>query len=42
MTVVIGLMPQPFVSFTTTAAQQLLEPEAYIRTVLGDATGGAP
>ena len=35
MTVLIGVMPEPFVTFATTAAQQLLEPEAYIRTVLG-------
>ena len=34
MTVVIGLFPQPFVDFATVAAEQLLDPSAYIATVL--------
>ncbi|WP_112311004.1 Na+/H+ antiporter subunit D [Pseudogemmobacter bohemicus] len=36
MTLVIGLMPQPFLSFATRAAGQLLDPAAYIHAVLGD------
>ena len=39
MTVLIGLAPQPFISFATTAAHQLLDPSAYVGTVLH---GGAP
>ncbi|WP_114964411.1 Na+/H+ antiporter subunit D [Alkalilacustris brevis] len=35
MTVVIGLMPEPFVQFAEIAAMQLLEPDAYVTTVLG-------
>lgn len=35
MTCVIGLYPDPFVNFAETAAQQLLDPSAYIQTVLG-------
>lgn len=35
MTVLIGLFPKPFLDFATTAADQLLEPAAYIDTVLG-------
>lgn len=39
MTVLIGLFPEPFVAFATTGAEQLLDPSAYIATVLG---GDAP
>lgn len=39
MTVLIGLFPQPFVTYATTAATQLLTPTDYITTVLH---GGAP
>lgn len=39
MTVLIGLFPEPFVTFATTGAEQLLDPSAYISTVLG---GDAP
>ncbi|MEL6646552.1 MAG: Na+/H+ antiporter subunit D [Pseudomonadota bacterium] len=35
LTIVIGLFPQPFLSFAETSAAQLLEPTAYIETVLG-------
>ncbi|MEP2782714.1 MAG: Na+/H+ antiporter subunit D [Pseudoruegeria sp.] len=35
MTVFIGLNPEPFVQFATTAAGQLLDPTLYIETVLG-------
>jgi multicomponent Na+:H+ antiporter subunit D len=35
MTVVIGLIPEPFVAFAEVAAHQLLDPEAYVTTVLG-------
>ena len=38
LTLVIGFFPEPFVVFAETAAAQLLNPEAYIQTVLG---GGA-
>lgn len=34
MTVVIGLFPEPFVTFATTGAEQLLAPSDYIRAVL--------
>ena len=37
MTLVIGFFPEPFVTFAETAAAQLLDPAAYIATVLGDA-----
>ena len=36
MTVMIGLMPEPFVAFAERAAAQLLDPQAYITAVLGD------
>ncbi|MEM6304912.1 MAG: Na+/H+ antiporter subunit D [Pseudomonadota bacterium] len=36
LTLVIGFFPQPFVSFAETAAAQLLEPTAYMATVLGE------
>ncbi|MDF3608124.1 Na+/H+ antiporter subunit D [Paracoccus sp. DMF-8] len=43
MTVVIGLFPEPFVRFATTAAEQLLDPTDYVQTVLGATAGkGAP
>ncbi|SDY43875.1 Na+/H+ antiporter subunit D [Citreimonas salinaria] len=35
LTMLIGLFPQPFIGFAETAAQQLLDPSDYIRTVLG-------
>lgn len=35
MTVIIGLMPGSFVAFAEDAAEQLLNPELYITTVLG-------
>ncbi len=35
LTVVIGLMPQPFVAFAERAAGQLLDPAAYVSAVLG-------
>ena len=35
LTMVIGLMPEPFVIFAERAADQLLDPSAYISTVLG-------
>ncbi len=38
MTVLIGLFPKPFLDFATTAADQLLDPAAYIETVLGGGT----
>ncbi|RJL01458.1 Na+/H+ antiporter subunit D [Paracoccus siganidrum] len=34
MTVLIGLFPDPFVTFATTGAEQLLDPSAYVATVL--------
>ncbi|MEL6838270.1 MAG: Na+/H+ antiporter subunit D [Pseudomonadota bacterium] len=36
LTMVIGLMPEPFVTFAEDAADQLLDPSAYITTVLGE------
>ncbi len=36
MTVVIGFFPEPFVVFAEIAALQLLDPEAYVTTVLGE------
>lgn len=36
LTIVIGLFPQPFLDFAETSAAQLLEPTAYIETVLGN------
>lgn len=38
MTVVIGLFPEPFLGYATTAADQLLNPEPYISAVLGEGT----
>ncbi len=35
MTLIIGLYPAPFLDFASTAADQLLHPEAYIQAVLG-------
>lgn len=35
MTCVIGVFPEPFVQFAETAAGQLLNPSAYLETVLG-------
>ena len=35
MTMIIGLFPGPFVGFAETAAEQLLDPTAYITAVLG-------
>ncbi len=35
LTVVIGLWPQPFLTFATTAAEQLLTPGLYVAAVLG-------
>lgn len=37
MTVIIGLMPQPFLDFAGVAAEQLLNPDAYLLAVLGEA-----
>lgn len=34
ITVVIGLVPEPFVTFATTGAEQLLAPTDYVRAVL--------
>ncbi len=39
MTMLIGLFPGPFLDFTATAAEQLLNPTDYVRVVLG---GAAP
>ncbi|MDX8352066.1 Na+/H+ antiporter subunit D [Cognatiyoonia sp. IB215182] len=36
LTMVIGLMPEPFVVFAERAADQLLDPAAYIAVVLGE------
>ena len=36
LTLIIGFFPQPFVSFAETASMQLLDPAAYIVTVLGE------
>lgn len=41
MTMVIGLFPAPFVGFAETAAEQLLDPTAYVTTVLGAEAGQA-
>lgn len=35
MTVIIGLMPEPFLNFATIAAEQLLDPSAYVAAVMG-------
>lgn len=40
LTLVIGIYPQPFVAFAEAAADQLLNPEAYIEAVLGVAQEG--
>jgi len=37
LTVLIGLVPQPLLTFSEIAAQQLLDPGAYIDAVLGEA-----
>jgi multicomponent Na+:H+ antiporter subunit D len=37
LTIIIGLNPEPFVTFAERAAAQLLDPTDYIRTVLGAA-----
>ena len=36
LTVVIGLFPEPFVALATTAAEELLDPTAYLIAVLGE------
>ncbi|RVT87031.1 Na+/H+ antiporter subunit D [Rhodobacteraceae bacterium CCMM004] len=36
LTVIIGLVPEPFVQFAERAAAQLLDPAAYVAAVLGD------
>lgn len=36
LTVIIGVFPQPFLAFAEAAATQLLDPTAYITTVLGE------
>ncbi len=38
MTLAIGFFPDPFVQFAQAAAEQLLDPSAYITAVLGDAS----
>jgi multicomponent Na+:H+ antiporter subunit D len=35
LTMIIGFYPEPFVAFAETTAAQLLDPEAYVTTVLG-------
>jgi multicomponent Na+:H+ antiporter subunit D len=35
LTLIIGFFPQPFISFAETAAEQLLDPSAYLTAVLG-------
>jgi multicomponent Na+:H+ antiporter subunit D len=35
LTVVIGLMPEPFIVFAERAANQLVDPSAYVKGVLG-------
>ncbi|MEM1064027.1 MAG: Na+/H+ antiporter subunit D [Pseudomonadota bacterium] len=37
LTIIIGLSPEPFVQFAQRSAEQLLNPEAYVRAVLGGA-----
>ncbi|MEO1455390.1 MAG: proton-conducting transporter membrane subunit, partial [Pseudomonadota bacterium] len=37
LTIIIGLNPEPFVQFAERSADQLLNPEAYVRAVLGGA-----
>ena len=36
LTIIIGLGPQPFVEFAERSAEQLLDPSAYVATVLGE------
>ncbi|WP_292287869.1 Na+/H+ antiporter subunit D [Marivita sp.] len=36
LTIIIGVMPEPFVRFAQDSAAQLLDPSAYIAAVLGD------
>ena len=36
LTLIIGVIPQPFISFAETAAEQLLNPSLYITAVLGN------
>ncbi|MEM7488029.1 MAG: Na+/H+ antiporter subunit D, partial [Pseudomonadota bacterium] len=36
LTVVIGLFPEPFVAVATRAAEELLDPSAYLTAVLGE------
>ena len=36
LTVIIGVMPEPFVQFAEASAAQLLDPTAYITAVLGE------
>jgi len=38
LTIIIGLNPEPYVTFAERAAAQLLDPTAYISAVLGDAS----
>ncbi|MEM8553597.1 MAG: Na+/H+ antiporter subunit D [Pseudomonadota bacterium] len=40
LTLLIGMHPEPFVQFAEAAADQLLNPEAYIEAVLGAPEGG--
>ena len=40
LTCVIGLFPEPFVQFAERAAEQLLNPETYVTTVLGAEAAG--
>ncbi len=42
LTVLIGLFPEPFLQLATTAAEELLNPQAYIAAVLGDAVPEVP
>jgi multicomponent Na+:H+ antiporter subunit D len=42
LTMVIGLMPEPFVQFAERSADQLLDPSAYITAVLGEGAIAAP
>ena len=37
LTCIIGLFPEPFVQFATRAAEQLLDPQTYVQTVLAAA-----
>ena len=42
LTMVIGLMPDPFVEFATRSSVQLLDSTAYITAVLGEDAIAAP